>query len=186
MGLNKSNHMNKKLKFNLDAADIFFALWCASVLIFLLTRPQPKEQPAPAPKQEVKEISNVVQIDRGEAEVLARLIESEASGESEEGCIAVANVVINTAKLNNTTIITEIFTEGRYNGVKTKSFYRVPSEKSRKAALLALTGTNILPEHFTFFLNEKTAKNKKMLQMARTNQSIKIDNHVFFSYFRDL
>ncbi len=183
MGVSKSNHMNK-IKF--DSADIFFALWCVSMLFFLLLRPQPKMQPLPAPKQEVKEISNVIEVDRGEAEILARLIEAEAGTESDEGRIAVANVVMNAAKLNGTTIITEVFTEGRYNGIKTKAFRRLPSEQSRKTALLALTGTSVLPEHFTYFLNEKTATNKKMLQMSRSNQSIKIGDHVFFSYFRAL
>lgn len=173
-----------KIKF--DSADIFFALWVVAMLFFLLLRPQPKPKVFQEPEQKPVSISRPQEVDRGECEMLARLIESEAGNQCLDGRIAIANIVQNAARLNSTSIITEIFAEGRYNGTKKKAFRGVPSQQSRKAALLALTGTNVLPEHFIYFLNANTATNKKMLQMSRANQSIKIDEHIFFSYFRNL
>lgn len=173
-----------KIKF--DSADIFFALWVVAMLFFLLLRPQPKPKVFQEPEQKPVSISRPQEVDQGECEMLARLIESEANNQSPEGRIAVGNIVMNAAKLNNTSIITEIFTEGRYNGVGTRAFRRPPSEESVNAAVMALSGSSVLPEHFIYFLNANTATNKKMLQMSRANQSIKIDEHIFFSYFRNL
>ena len=179
MGI-KLNYMNK---IKLDSADIFFALWCAAMLIFLLSRPQPKPKAFQAPEQKPVSISRHQEVDRGEAEMLARLIESEANNQSDQGKIAVANVVMNAAYLNGTSIITEIFTEGRYHGVNTKTFRRVPSEESRKAATLALSGYAVIPEDFIYYLNPQTATDKRMKAMSKANESRVFDDHIFFSPF---
>lgn len=170
-------------KIKLDFADLAFALWCVAMLFFLLLRPQPKPKAFQEPEQKAVPISRRQEIDRGECEMLARLIESEANNQSDQGKIAVANVVQNAAYLNSTSIITEIFTEGRYHGVNTKAFRRVPSEESRKAAVLALSGYAVIPEQFIYYLNPATANDKQMILMSKSNESMVFDEHIFFSPF---
>lgn len=171
---------------NLNKSDLFFCLWCAAILFFLLMRPQPK----PSPQPQIHTVNSIPisrrqEIGIGECEMLARLIESEANNQEMPGKIAVANVVQNRANLNGTTLITEILSIGQFSGTYNKSFRGKISHESRKAALLALTGSSVLPEHFIYYLNPHTASDKKMLQMSRSNESIKIGSHVFFSPFKE-
>lgn len=82
-----------------------------------------------------------------EFNLLCRLIEAEAKGESYQGKIAVANVVINRVKDSRfpNTITNVIYAPRQFSPVSNGAIYNTPSEDSVNAATAALYG-EVQPE----------------------------------------
>lgn len=82
-----------------------------------------------------------------EFNLLCRLIEAEAKGESYQGKIAVANVVINRVKDSRfpNTITNVIYAPRQFSPVSNGAIYNIPSEDSVNAATAALYG-EVQPE----------------------------------------
>ena len=91
---------------------------------------------------------------KGELNLLAKLIESEAGDEPYLGKVAVGNVVLNRCKMNNQSINDVIFAKSQFDGVQTGAFNKEPSQESIKAANEVLSGKTILPDAY-FFCNLK-------------------------------
>ncbi len=95
---------------------------------------------------EEKKVS-VINYTEEEFNLLCRLIEAEAKGESYQGKIAVANVVINRVKDSRfpNTITNVIYAPRQFSPVSNGAIYNTPSEDSVNAATAALYG-EVQPE----------------------------------------
>lgn len=95
----------------------------------------------------------IVPITDEEYEWLCKLVSAESRGESLEGQIAVANVVLNrvTSPLFPNTVMEVIFQKGQYCPVRNGSIHREPTEQSRKAVDMALRGHREVPEDILYF-----------------------------------
>lgn len=113
---------------------------------------------------------------------LSRIIEAEASGESQKGKIAVGNCVINRTKSTEfpNSIYDVIFDKKhgvQYQPTANGSIYNTPSEASVQAAKDALNGYSVV-ENALYFCSTRVAphswasKNRKYLTT--------IGNHVFY------
>ena len=99
-------------------------------------------------KEEKKEEKlPIINYTEEEFNLLCRLIEAEAKGESYQGKIAVANVVINRVKDSRfpNTITNVIYAPCQFSPVSNGAIYNTPSEDSVNAATAALYG-EVQPE----------------------------------------
>lgn len=99
-------------------------------------------------KEEKKEEKlPIINYTEEEFNLLCRLIEAEAKGESYQGKIAVANVVINRVKDSRfpNTITNVIYAPRQFSPVSNGAIYNTPSEDSVNAATAALYG-EVQPE----------------------------------------
>ena len=99
-------------------------------------------------KEEKKEKKlPIINYTEEEFNLLCRLIEAEAKGESYQGKIAVANVVINRVKDSRfpNTITNVIYAPRQFSPVSNGAIYNTPSEDSVNAATAALYG-EVQPE----------------------------------------
>lgn len=99
-------------------------------------------------KEEKKEEKlPIINYTEEEFNLLCRLIEAEAKGESYQGKIAVANVVINRVKDSrfSNTITNVIYAPRQFSPVSNGAIYNTPSEDSVNAATAALYG-EVQPE----------------------------------------
>lgn len=109
--------------------------------------------------------------------LLARLIESEACGESYLGKLAVGSVVINRSHMDHKTLSQIIYQPYQFSGVKTWRFRCAPSRDSLKAAKEVLSGRNVMPNAY-FFVNLKVARPS----WSKTKKLIKrVGNHWFYT-----
>lgn len=114
---------------------------------------------------------------------LSRIVHAESSGESYEGKLAVANVVLNRMKSKSfpNTVKAVIFDKKygvQFSPTKNGSIYKTPSQESIKAATAALEGTNNIQNalYFSNFSSHKS-KSKKKYSFYK-----KIGNHTFYAY----
>lgn len=113
---------------------------------------------------------------------LSRIVEAESKGESFEGKLAVANVVVNRTKSSDfPNTIKEVVFDNRYGvqyqPVSNGTIYNTPSEESINAANQALEGNNNIDDCL-YFLNPKTAQST----WITTNRTFykTIENHDFY------
>ena len=120
-------------------------------------------------------------ISASERELLERLVEAEAKGESLVGKIAVVNVVLNRVRDEDfpNTITEVIMQKGQFTPVANGSINNTPSEESILAVKKAVDedykvfGTDVL-----YFCNKKTATNRWMIE--NREEVMTIGNHTFF------
>ncbi|MDD1512692.1 cell wall hydrolase [Priestia megaterium] len=131
---------------------------------------KPAEQETPA-----------VSISASEKDLLARLVEAEAKGESYEGKVGVATVVLNrvdSSKFPDTVtgVIKQVVGKAyAFSPVQNGSINKPASEDSKKAVEQALTRKDRLDDSI-YFYNPKTATDN----WIRSRAVIKtIDHHVF-------
>ncbi len=123
--------------------------------------------------------SEVSKICPDDVYLLARLVNSEAAGESFTGQLYVANVVVNRALWNGQTIREVIYARKQFSGVKTERFDEEPHPNHILAAKKALRGEGPLPLNVLFFCNPETSTNKKFVRFCRENLYISENNHIF-------
>lgn len=112
-----------------------------------------------------------------EVEMLARLINGEARGESFEGKVAVAAVTLNRVRSSKfpNTIKSVIFQSGAYTAVSDGQYRKKPGKKAYLAAYTALKGEDP-SSGALFYYNPKTATDN----WIRSRHIIKtIGKHVF-------
>lgn len=120
-------------------------------------------------------------ISASERELLERLVEAEAKGESLVGKIAVANVVLNRVRNEDfpNTITEVIMQEGQFTPVANGSINNTPSEESILAVKKAIDeGYKVFGTDVLYFCNKKTATNRWMIE--NREEVITIGNHTFF------
>lgn len=110
--------------------------------------------------------------------LLARLINSEALGESYEGKLAVGNVVMNRVKSKEfpNTITDVVYQSGQFDGVGTKYFTQYPHTDSIKAAIEAIEGRDIT-KGALFHVNLNKANPKWAYTLTFTSR---IGDHWFY------
>jgi len=108
---------------------------------------------------------------------LARLVYGEARGESFEGQVAVAAVVLNRVRSSGfgNTIRSVIFEPGAFTAVSDKQYYLPPDSTAYKAAQAALNGWDPTGGAL-YYWNPVTATSKWVWSRNIIN---KIGNHVF-------
>ena len=126
--------------------------------------------------------SEVSKICPDDVHLLARLVNSEAAGESFTGQLYVANVVVNRALWKGQTIKEVIYAKKQFSGVKTKRFNEEPHPNHIIAAKKALRGEGPLPLNVLFFCNPETSTNKKFVSFCRKNLFISHGLHIFAQY----
>lgn len=97
---------------------------------------------------------NVWGFDDKDVDLLNRLVESEAGGESMEGRIAVANVVLNRIKSDKypNTLHDVIYQKNQFEVVKIGTINtKIPSEGTKEAVRRALQGESTVPEGTVIF-----------------------------------
>lgn len=118
-----------------------------------------------------------VAIDPDEMELLAKLVQVEAGGESYEGKLAVASVVmnrVNSPKFPDT-LYDVIHAPNQFPPAKNGKLAKaVPSEDSIKAARAALSGENNVPGAVYFFNGKLEPNKRNKLTVVK-----EIGNHVF-------
>lgn len=126
-----------------------------------------------------------------EVELLARLIQSEALGEGEEGMLLVGNVVINRVVANcdvfrNTRSITEvIYQKNAFSGVGTPLFNEPVNSRVRSLALRCINGYRNEPAtNALWFKNPGT--NVACPPEFYGNFSGRYKKHCFYNPARDL
>ena len=114
-------------------------------------------------------------------EILSRIISGEALGESFQGKLAVASVVLNRveAKEFPNTIQEVVYQKNQFHGVRSPLFNR-PNEDCYRAAKRALEGA-IITEAL-FYANTDTATNRGWIKHIKKlyPKAEKIGNHTFF------
>lgn len=123
---------------------------------------------------------------KNDIEILARLIEAESGNQKLEGRVAVGNVVLNRARINNQTIKKIIYKRDKrgrpqFDGIDSKYFKRIPSEISYKAARLAFS-TKIVPDSVYYFHNPKSSTDGKWIRYIETFFYKDIQDHRFCYY----
>lgn len=109
---------------------------------------------------------------------LARVVSSEAKGESEKGQIAVANVVLNRVKSENfeDTIRGVVFQKNQFSGVIDKSIYKEPTKEAIESAKKALNGERVIDKNVYYFYNPRTATSR---WLDGRKVAVDIGNHRF-------
>ncbi|RNC62788.1 MAG: Spore cortex-lytic enzyme [Candidatus Dichloromethanomonas elyunquensis] len=127
--------------------------------------------------EEVKRLKEPAGITEEDLELLSKLIYTEARGESFEGQVAVAAVVLNRLKSQDfpKSIREVIYSENQFNGVKNLK-YVTPTEKNIRAAKRALMGFD--PTNGAVFYWTKNTKGKWF--RSREVKQV-IGNHQFCS-----
>ena len=123
--------------------------------------------------------SDKIQIDTADWIRIAKTVESESGNQPDSGKIAVANVIINRAENRKTSIFNIIYEKGQFDGVRTKAFRREPSDKSLRAAKLALLGVRVIPREVEFFHNSKISTDKKWIRYINQYSYVIIGDHTF-------
>ena len=123
--------------------------------------------------------SKVSKICPDDVQLLARLVNSEAAGESFTGQLYVANVVVNRMLWKGQTLREVIFAKKQFSGVKTERFNEEPHPNHIIAAKKALRGEGPLPLNVLFFCNPETSTNKKFVNFCRENLFVSEKNHIF-------
>jgi len=112
--------------------------------------------------------------------LLEQLVHAEAKGESLQGKIAVANVVVNRVKSNKfpNTIRGVILQKNQFSPVSDGSINTKPSKESIKAVQTILEGYKSFNNEVVFFCNTSTASN----QWIQNNKKVamNIGNHTFY------
>ncbi len=113
---------------------------------------------------------------------LARLVHSEARGESYEGKLAVANVILNrvrSGEFPNT--VKEVIFDNKYGVQFTPTIngeiYKEPSSESEQAAIEALEGNNNA-KNALYFLNPRKATSSWV--QSNRKYAFSIQNHNFY------
>lgn len=90
---------------------------------------------------------------------LARIVSAEAKGESQEGQIAVANVVLNRVASGRfpDSIREVIFQKNQFSPTMNGSIHDEPTQEALESARLALQGERVVPSDVLFFYNRKVA-----------------------------
>lgn len=130
-------------------------------------------------KTDIVLISNEKYVNQSDLYWLAKIVSAEARGESLQGQIAVANVVLNrvNSKMFPDTVQEVIFQPGQFCPVSTGSLNSQPTSNAIKAAEYALQGVRVVPENVMFFYNPDLAGKRNWI---RTREIVKrIGNHVF-------
>ncbi|MFN2362958.1 MAG: cell wall hydrolase [Halarsenatibacteraceae bacterium] len=119
-----------------------------------------------------------IDIDDKELEMLVRIISGEARGESLEGQIAVAAVVINRVLSDDfpDTIEEVIFQEGQFIAIDDGYYDMEPTERSYKAALRALEGEDPSNGAYYFY---NPLKARTLYWLSGREKTAEIGNHVF-------
>lgn len=136
-------------------------------------------------RQQVEEVAEKTQEDLLQDYIeedlywLSRIVSAEAKGESEEGQIAVANVVLNRVNHDDfpDTIKDVIFQKNQFSPVKAKTIYDEPTPEAVEAAKKALSGEKVVDEGVLFFYNPKIAPKNSWLRTRK--EAITIGNHRF-------
>lgn len=107
---------------------------------------------------------------------LSRIVHAEAGGESFEGKLAVANVIINRTNDSDfpNTIKDVVFDTNygyQYTPAENGTVYNTPSSESIKAATLALSGDNNISDCL-YFLNPRKSTNKWIIENRTFYKSI--------------
>lgn len=113
---------------------------------------------------------------------LSRIVEAESKGESFNGKLAVANVVVNRTKhADFPSTIKEVIFDSRYGvqyqPISNGAIYNNPSDESIKAAKEALEGNNNIDDCL-YFLNPKTAQSTWIINNRTFYKTI--ENHDFY------
>ena len=153
---------------------------------FLQIPDKPEELTTLTESPEVEKVEEVpaapaLSISNEERDLLNRIVEAEAKGESFEGKVAVATVILNRVESPHfPNSITEVVYEvvGRayaFTPVQNGEINKPASEESKQAVAEALTRTNRLNEAIYFYNPEIATDN-----WIRTRQIVEtIGNHVF-------
>lgn len=132
----------------------------------------------PAVKTNAKEEKKaVINLTNEEILLLSKLVTSEARGESYEGQVAVAAVVINRVKDSRfpNSIEDVIYQKNAFSVVKNGSINMSPTDEAYKAAQAALYGEDPT-EKAVYFWNPEISTCK---WIKRLNPHMRIGNHVF-------
>lgn len=132
----------------------------------------------PAVKTNAKEEKKaVINLTNEEILLLSKLVTSEARGESYEGQVAVAAVVINRVKDSRfpNSIEDVIYQKNAFSVVKNGSINMSPTDEAYKAAQAALYGEDPT-EKAVYFWNPEISTCK---WIQRLNPHMRIGNHVF-------
>ena len=121
--------------------------------------------------------NHLTQLDDYSHDLLARLVTAESGGESFEGQIAVAEVVLNRIASPDypNSLYEVIYEHNQFEPVRNEAINRPASESARKAVDEALNGSNIA-RGALFFYNEKTATSRWLDQFPTI---VQIGNHTF-------
>lgn len=127
-----------------------------------------------------KKSDTVISYSKGEVELLAKLIEAEAAGESMQAKVAVGAVVVNRVQSGDwsstlTGVINQKF--GKYyqfTPVKIGTIHNTPSNASKRAAWIAMFGSD--PSNGAIFYFDQTSKNQWLWSKPQTAQ---LDHMVF-------
>ena len=121
-------------------------------------------------------------------ELLASVINSEASGESYEEKLRVGNVVLNrvNSKYYPNNLKEVIYQPKQFSGINSYLFrYDTDGDRGDKESIRAakelLKGKRILPKNIIGFFNEKSATNKKFVKRIADKVVFTSEAH---SYFR--
>lgn len=121
-------------------------------------------------------------ISASERELLERLVEAEAKGESLVGKIAVANVVLNRVRDEDfpDTITEVIFQKGQFSPVSNDSIHnQTPSEESRLAVQKAVDeGYRVFGDKVLYFCNPELSTSRWMIRTKK--EAMKIGRHTFY------
>lgn len=121
-------------------------------------------------------------ISASERELLERLVEAEAKGESLVGKIAVVNVVLNRVRDEDfpDTITEVIFQKGQFSPVSNDSIHnQTPSEESRLAVQKAVDeGYRVFGDKVLYFCNPELSTSRWMIRTKK--EAMKIGRHTFY------
>lgn len=123
--------------------------------------------------------SDYVQIDTTDWNYISKVVFSESGNQSDSGQIATANVILNRSRNRGMTVKQVIFEPGQFDGIRTKYFRTKPSERSIKAAKLALLGVKIVDDRVEYFHNPKISTDKKWIRYISKYLYKSIGDHDF-------
>ncbi|WP_350343421.1 cell wall hydrolase [Proteinivorax tanatarense] len=133
-------------------------------------------------KKENDDKSAELELTEKEVDLIAKIVMAEAEGESFEGKIAVANVVLSrvNSELFPNTVEEVIYQPGQFIPIANNSFNKIKAnEECLKATHEAIQGYWAVPDGTLFFLNEnKVVALPKFLQGRELAK--KIGNHSFY------
>lgn len=121
----------------------------------------------------------IIPITEEEFEWFAKLVSAESRGESLEGQIAVANVVLNrvSSPLFPNTIMEVIFQKGQFCPVRNGSIHKEPTEQSIQAVEMALRGHRVVPEDVLYFYAPSMVSQKNWIRTRKVVMQIGV--HAF-------
>lgn len=138
------------------------------------TESAPKEESKP----KVASVSTNIKYTDAEIDLLARIVRAEALGESFEGKVAVAAVVLNRVESSKfpDTIKGVIYQRGQFSPVSNGSINKPADKESIRAAYAALTDMRHIAKDALFFYNPAIATSRWLDSRAT---AVVIGNHVF-------